>query len=106
MGIAGQIGLCQFGPEAGGVHQSAGGDVIGMRVLPVMRQEHAWPQLAERTFEFDDFSDSIDFVNAVAEVAEDGDKRRGILVEYDRTATIFTRPSDKRTEDYVTGRFG
>ena len=40
------------------------------------------------------------------EVAEDGDKRRGILVEYDRTATIFTRPSDKRTEDYVTGRFG
>jgi phosphate transport system ATP-binding protein len=40
------------------------------------------------------------------EVGEDGDKRRGILVEYDRTATIFTRPSDKRTEDYVTGRFG
>jgi phosphate transport system ATP-binding protein len=40
------------------------------------------------------------------EVGEDGDKRRGILVEYDRTSTIFTRPSDKRTEDYVTGRFG
>jgi len=40
------------------------------------------------------------------ETGEDGDKRRGILVEYDRTATIFTRPSDKRTEDYVTGRFG
>jgi phosphate transport system ATP-binding protein len=40
------------------------------------------------------------------EVGDDGDKRRGILVEYDRTSTIFTRPSDKRTEDYVTGRFG
>jgi phosphate transport system ATP-binding protein len=40
------------------------------------------------------------------EVGEDGDKRRGILVEYDKTATIFTRPADKRTEDYVTGRFG
>ena len=40
------------------------------------------------------------------ETGEDGDKRRGILVEYDRTATIFTRPSDERTEDYVTGRFG
>ena len=40
------------------------------------------------------------------EVGEDGDKRRGILVEYDQTAKIFTRPSDKRTEDYVTGRFG
>jgi phosphate transport system ATP-binding protein len=35
----------------------------------------------------------------------DGD-RRGILVEYDSTAKIFTQPGDKRTEDYVTGRFG
>jgi phosphate transport system ATP-binding protein len=32
--------------------------------------------------------------------------RSGILVEYDETSTIFTHPSDKRTEDYVTGRFG
>jgi phosphate transport system ATP-binding protein len=32
--------------------------------------------------------------------------RYGILVEYNETATIFTHPSDKRTEDYVTGRFG
>ena len=30
----------------------------------------------------------------------------GILVEYDLTTKIFTNPSDKRTEDYVTGRFG
>ena len=40
------------------------------------------------------------------EVDAEGDRRRGILVEYDETATIFTRPADKRTEDYVTGRFG
>jgi len=33
-------------------------------------------------------------------------RRAGILVEYDETSTIFTHPSDKRTEDYVTGRFG
>jgi len=39
------------------------------------------------------------------EVAADGD-RTGILVEYDETTKIFTQPSDKRTEDYVTGRFG
>jgi len=39
-------------------------------------------------------------------VHEDGSARRGILVEYDTTAKIFTMPSDKRTEDYVTGRFG
>jgi phosphate transport system ATP-binding protein len=36
---------------------------------------------------------------------EDG-QRSGVLVEYDRTDKIFTTPSDKRTEDYVTGRFG
>jgi phosphate transport system ATP-binding protein len=40
------------------------------------------------------------------EVDEDADRRTGILVEYDQTPTIFTNPSDKRTEDYVTGRFG
>jgi phosphate transport system ATP-binding protein len=33
-------------------------------------------------------------------------KRAGILVEYDDTEKLFTRPSDQRTEDYVTGRFG
>jgi phosphate transport system ATP-binding protein len=36
---------------------------------------------------------------------EDG-QRSGLLVEYDATPTIFTKPADKRTEDYVTGRFG
>ncbi len=30
----------------------------------------------------------------------------GELVEFSATGTIFTKPSDKRTEDYVTGRFG
>ncbi len=40
------------------------------------------------------------------EVSADGKDRTGILVEYDATPTIFTRPADKRTEDYVTGRFG
>lgn len=30
----------------------------------------------------------------------------GELVEYGRTVDIFSRPRDKRTEDYITGRFG
>jgi len=30
----------------------------------------------------------------------------GRLVEMDETAKIFTKPSDRRTEDYITGRFG
>jgi len=40
------------------------------------------------------------------ELREDFGGRHGILVEHDRTAKIFTNPSDRRTEDYVTGRFG
>ena len=30
----------------------------------------------------------------------------GELVEFDETAKLFTTPSDRRTEDYITGRFG
>src|SRR3954467_2945700 len=30
----------------------------------------------------------------------------GSLIEYDKTSSIFTTPADKRTEDYITGRFG
>jgi phosphate transport system ATP-binding protein len=41
-----------------------------------------------------------------AEAAEGSGDRTGLLVEYDRTDSIFTQPADKRTEDYVTGRFG
>jgi len=33
-------------------------------------------------------------------------RRTGVLVEYDDTEKLFTRPADQRTEDYVTGRFG
>jgi phosphate transport system ATP-binding protein len=36
----------------------------------------------------------------------DGPDPTGILVEFDLTPKIFTQPSDRRTEDYVTGRFG
>jgi len=39
------------------------------------------------------------------DVAEDG-TRTGTVVEFDRTETIFTNPTDPRTEAYITGRFG
>ena len=32
--------------------------------------------------------------------------RAGELIEFDQTQKIFTKPGDKRTEDYVSGRFG
>ena len=34
------------------------------------------------------------------------DQRSGGVIEFDETKKIFTNPKDKRTEDYVTGRFG
>jgi len=40
------------------------------------------------------------------ELLEESGQRTGTIVEYDQTETIFTNPSDPRTEDYVTGRFG
>jgi phosphate transport system ATP-binding protein len=41
-----------------------------------------------------------------AEVDSKTDVRTGLLVEYDATARIFSNPSDERTENYITGRFG
>src|SRR6266516_2101390 len=37
---------------------------------------------------------------------DDAGHRRGQMIEYDVTETIFTTPSDPRTEGYITGRFG
>jgi phosphate transport system ATP-binding protein len=36
----------------------------------------------------------------------DGPGQPGRLVEIDSTEKIFSNPSEKRTEDYITGRFG
>ena len=41
-----------------------------------------------------------------AEIDERSGQRRGKLVEFDKTGTIFSNPGDERTEAYVTGRFG
>jgi phosphate transport system ATP-binding protein len=40
------------------------------------------------------------------EVTGERDTRTGLLVEVDETTKIFSNPSDERTENYVTGRFG
>ncbi|MDO8364634.1 MAG: phosphate ABC transporter ATP-binding protein PstB [Actinomycetota bacterium] len=40
------------------------------------------------------------------EVNTESDRRTGVLVEFDRTPTMFSNPADERTEAYVTGRFG
>jgi len=42
---------------------------------------------------------------AMMMLSQDG-VRSGTVIEFNETNVIFTRPGDKRTEDYVTGRFG
>jgi phosphate transport system ATP-binding protein len=49
-------------------------------------------------------SDRVAFFTT--EVSEEGDQRTGVMVEFGRTAKIFSTPTDTRTERYVTGRFG
>ena len=41
-----------------------------------------------------------------AKASEDTGARTGMLVEFDKTTKIFENPADKRTEDYISGRFG
>jgi phosphate ABC transporter ATP-binding protein len=49
-------------------------------------------------------ADRTAFFTALA--SEQTGDRTGILVEYDKTTKIFENPADKRTEDYISGRFG
>ena len=41
-----------------------------------------------------------------AELDAQSDRRTGLLVEYDSTSNIFSKPNDERTENYISGRFG
>ena len=41
-----------------------------------------------------------------AQASEETGDRTGHLVEFDLTSKIFENPSDQRTEDYISGRFG
>jgi phosphate ABC transporter ATP-binding protein len=49
-------------------------------------------------------ADRTAFFTALAD--ETTGNRTGLLVEYDQTKNLFRNPRDKRTEDYISGRFG
>jgi len=52
-------------------------------------------------------SDMTAFFTTEVRQDESGhDRRSGRLIEYDRTEVIFGNPNDRRTEDYISGRFG
>jgi len=40
------------------------------------------------------------------EVSAENDSRTGVLVEFNPTSVVFSNPTDERTENYITGRFG
>jgi phosphate transport system ATP-binding protein len=40
------------------------------------------------------------------EVGDTSSRPTGVLVEYDRTANMFSKPTDERTLNYVSGRMG
>jgi phosphate transport system ATP-binding protein len=44
--------------------------------------------------------------NQTAFMLMDPETRAGQLIEFGPTDQLFTNPKDKRTEDYITGRFG
>ncbi|WP_320664503.1 phosphate ABC transporter ATP-binding protein PstB [Prochlorococcus sp. MIT 1223] len=50
-------------------------------------------------------SDMTAFYNAEAQAGADGGKV-GYLVEFDKTDKIFSSPSEKSTQDYISGKFG
>jgi len=47
----------------------------------------------ERTFEFDDFADAIDFVNAIAEVAADEEHHPDIEIHYNKVRLVLSTHS-------------
>jgi phosphate transport system ATP-binding protein len=51
--------------------------------------------------------DMTAFITTEVQQDEQGqDRRSGRLIEFDRTEVIFGDPNDRRTEDYISGRFG
>jgi phosphate transport system ATP-binding protein len=48
----------------------------------------------------------ISDMTAVFMVDRDGEVPTGVLVEYNPTSRVFTKPQDQRTEDYISGRVG
>ena len=68
------------------------GDQLKTRLKKIPEWELEKKHL-ERTFEFDDFSESIDFVNGVAEVAEEEEHHPDIDIRYNKVRLILSTHS-------------
>ena len=66
-------------------------------IKTMMKRVPEWDtnkKLIERTFEFDDFSQAIDFVNAVAEIAEDEEHHPDIDVRWNKVRLALSSHSE------------
>lgn len=61
--------------------------------LKELPQWEAEGKAIERTFEFDDFSDAIDFVNGVAELAEDAGHHPDIEIHFNKVRLVLSTHS-------------
>jgi 4a-hydroxytetrahydrobiopterin dehydratase len=68
------------------------GDQLKTRLKKIPEWELEKKHL-ERTFEFDDFSESIDFVNGVAEVAEEEQHHPDIDIRYNKVRLVLSTHS-------------
>jgi phosphate transport system ATP-binding protein len=73
-------------------------------LMQVIKQEYTILIVTHNMQQAARVSDRVAFFTT--EVSATGDRRTGVMVEFGRTAKIYSNPSDKRTEQYVTGRFG
>jgi 4a-hydroxytetrahydrobiopterin dehydratase len=67
---------------------------IQSRLKKIPEWEHEGSHL-ERLFEFDEFTEAIDFVNAVAEIAEDAGHHPDIDIRYNKVLLMLTTHSKK-----------
>lgn len=78
------------------------GRLDNIQVVDRLRQVKGWAQRGdaiEKTYSFGDFSQSVAFVNRVAELADKADHHPDILIQYDRvTLTLTSHDSGGLTE--------
>ena len=76
----------------------------GWCLEPERRARRRWSRVVTSAADPNRVSDQTAFFTV--DVDDEKGMRTGELIEFDDTEVIFTQASDKRTEDYVTGRFG
>ena len=96
-----------YGPRTHGVRNRAKLDEIVERSL---RSAAIWDEVKDRLKKLKDRYTVVMVTHNMQQAARISDNTAffllGELVEFGKTEQVFSTPADKRTEDYITGRFG